>query len=229
MLRLMGLVLPPILATIHDADRILQAQALLQQAGWKLNAVSHVMERTDKKGTTALRFTLTTVNTPELKQVADLLAADWRKIGAEVEVKTFELGDLNQNVIRPRKYEALLFGEIVGRDPDFFSFWHSSQRNDPGLNIALYTNVQTDKLIEQLRAEHDPVRHQVLIRQVTDSIRTDAPAIFLYAPSFLYILPLTVQGVDIASVTVPSERFANIYQWYIEEEHVWPFFERYAQ
>ena len=59
-----------------------------------------------------------------------MVSGTWRALGADVEIKIFEAGDLNQNVIRPRKYDALLFGEIVGRDTDLFAFWHSSQRND---------------------------------------------------------------------------------------------------
>ncbi len=219
----------PLTATPQtDSDKLLQAQALLQQGGWKLNATSRVMERMDKQGVQALRFTLATVNTPELKEVAELIAGNWKKIGAQVEVKTFELGDLNQNVIRPRKYDALLFGEIIGRDPDLFSFWHSSQRNDPGLNIALYTNLQADRLLEQIRGEHDPVQRLARMKQFDQTLRTDTPAVFLYSPAFLYVLPTAVRGVNITSVTVPSERYLHIYQWYIEEEHIWPFFQKYA-
>ena len=63
-------------------------------------------------------------------------------------------GDLKQNVIRPRKYGSLLFGEVIGRDLDLFAFWHSSQRNDPGLNIAMYANPKADSLLETARASN---------------------------------------------------------------------------
>ena len=75
----------------------------------------------------------------------------WAKIGVKVNLQFFETSNLNQDIIRPRKYDALLFGEIVGRDMDLFAFWHSSQRNDPGLNIASYTNIKTDKILEGIR------------------------------------------------------------------------------
>jgi hypothetical protein len=69
------------------------------------------------------------------------------KARGSVDVKIFDQGDLSQNVIRPRKYDALLFGEVIGRELDLFAFWHSSQRNDPGLNIALYANSTADKIL----------------------------------------------------------------------------------
>src|SRR3989338_3284862 len=80
-----------------------------------------------------------------------MLKTMWQKIGVRVDVKISEIGELNQNVIRSRKYDALLFREIVGRALDLYAFWHSSQRNDPGLNVALYTNTKVDKLLEDVR------------------------------------------------------------------------------
>jgi ABC-type transport system substrate-binding protein len=47
-----------------------------------------------------------------------LLQSQWQKIGVKVDVKIFELNDLNQNIIRPRKYDALLFGEVVSTNAD---------------------------------------------------------------------------------------------------------------
>lgn len=106
-----------------------------------------------------------------------------------VELKVFESGDLNQNVIRPRKYDAILFGEIVGRDSDLFAFWHSSQRNDPGLNIAMYTNSVADKLLEDMRRATDPEKRRTAYEKFSVEIAKDIPAVFLYAPEFVYILP----------------------------------------
>ena len=102
-----------------------------------------------------MRFSLATGETEELKHTAELLKEMWSTIGAGVEIKVFKSGDLNQNIIRPRKYDALFFGEIIGRESDPFAFWHSSQRNDPGLNIALYANIATDKLLEEGRVKSD--------------------------------------------------------------------------
>jgi peptide/nickel transport system substrate-binding protein len=66
----------------------------------------------------------------------------------KVTVKTFETGNLYQSVIRPRNYDVLLFGQIINHESDLFAFWHSSQRKDPGLNIAMYTNPKVDKILE---------------------------------------------------------------------------------
>ena len=135
-----------------------------------------------------------------------------------------EPGDLNQDIIRPRKYDALLFGEIIGRDLDFFPFWHSSQRNDPGLNIALYTNITVDKLLETARTTLDVGERIKKYEEFEKTINNDAPAIFIYAPEFIYVASPKIHNLSLGNVTIPSERFLDIHHWYIETERVWKIF-----
>lgn len=206
------------------ADRIATARKLLEDAKWKWNDVKKVYEKKNKKETIPLTFSISTSNAPELKSAALMLQEMWQKIGAQVEVKISEIGELNQNVIRSRKYDALLFGEIIGRDLDLFAFWHSSQRNDPGLNIALYTNSKADKLLEDARTLFDRDGRLEKYRDLQIEIQNDLPAIFIYSPDFLYILPEKVKGFSIGHITVPAERFLNIEKWYTETESVWKIF-----
>ncbi len=200
-----------------------KARTILIKDGWKPNKEDGVMEKKSKNGKLRLEFSLSTSDVPELKETASIIKKEWEKIGAKVEIKIFEAGDLNQNVIRPRKYEALLFGEIVGYDPDLFAFWHSSQRNDPGLNISLYANIEVDKLLEDARKTSNLERKILNYKKFQDEISTDIPAIFIYTPDFLYVLPKKIKGVEIGSITIPSERFLNVYDWFIETNKVWKF------
>lgn len=202
------------------------AITLLEKAGWKLNTETGIREKKIKKETEILTFSLATSNAPELKKTAELLKKDWQRIGVSVDLKIFESGDLNQNVIRPRKYDALLFGEVIGRDLDLFAFWHSSQRNDPGLNIALYTNIKTDKLLEDARSATDKESRALSFDKFEDEISKDTPAIFLYSPDFIYVLPEQVAGFEEKEITAPSERFGNISKWYVEQDKVWNIFSK---
>lgn len=206
------------------SDRIISAKKILENAKWKLNPVSGVYEKKNAKVITELSFSISTSNAPELKAVAEMLQTMWQKIGAKIDIKVSEIGELNQNVIRSRKYDALLFGEIIGRDLDLFAFWHSSQRNDPGLNIALYTNSKVDKLLEDARTLSDQNSRIVKYRTVEKEIQNDIPAIFIYSPDFLYVAPKNLQGFSLGHITVPAERFLDIEKWYVETERVWKIF-----
>lgn len=199
------------------------AKTILQQNGWKLNEAG-LWEKITRAETFSLNFSISTADTPELKAVANLLKNQWEKIGAKVDLKIFEIGDLNQNVIRPRQYESLLFGEVIGRDMDLFAFWHSSQRNDPGLNIAMYTNLTTDNLLEQIRTITDEESRQEKFEVFQTEIAEDKPAVFLYSPEFIYLISKKIKNVKIDQITIPSERYLDIHQWYIETNKIWKLF-----
>ena len=202
-----------------------KAKELLDKNGWKMNNSEQVLEKKIGKELFKFSFSISTSDAPELKETAYLLKSMWEKIGAKVDVKIFETGDLTQNVIRPRKYDALLFGEIVGRDPDPFAFWHSSQRNDPGLNVSLYTNIKADKLLEEARSTQDETKRADKYKEFQEEVYKDIPAIFLFSPKFIYVIPKNLKGTDdMESVTVPSERFSAIHKWYRATDKVWKIF-----
>ena len=96
-----------------------------------------VTGKNKKKTTKTLEFSISTSDAPELVKTAELIKQDLELIGMKVDIKTFAVGNLNQDVIRPRNYDALLFGEIINHESDLYAFWHSSQRKDPGLNVAI--------------------------------------------------------------------------------------------
>ena len=142
-----------------------------------------------------------------------------------IDVRVFEHGDLSQNIIRPRKYDSLLFGEVVGRDPDPFAFWHSSQRNDPGLNVAIYANIKVDNILEEARGIEDEVVRAEKYKEFQEEVAKDTPAIFLFSPKFIYITPKNLKGLEaMEKVTIPSERFSMIHQWYKATNKVWKIF-----
>ncbi len=207
----------------NSADENLEkAKSLLKNSGWKLNEQEKIMEKKiSKKETLKLELSLATSNAPELAQTAELLKTMWEKLGAKVDLKIFEIGDLNQNIIRPRKYDALLFGMVMSRDPDPFAFWHSSQRNDPGLNIALYTNIAADKLLEDARSISGSEKRKEKYESFQKQVEKDAPAVFLYSPKYIYILPSELKGLNTDTITIPSERFTQVQKWYTETEKIW--------
>lgn len=215
----------PVVTTAEEIDRVEKAKAILTKAGWTINA-NGIFEKKEKSKTTTLSFSISTGNATELKETAYLLQQQWQKIGALVEVKIFEIGDLNQNIIKPRKYDSLLFGEIIGRDMDLYPFWHSSQRNSPGLNIALYTNLKADKLLENIRKTTNDAKQKEYLDNFSKEIQNDLPAVFTYSPYFVYIVPKKVQNVELGTLTAPSERFSDIGKWYIETNSVWQIFNK---
>ncbi|MFZ3019934.1 MAG: ABC transporter substrate-binding protein, partial [Minisyncoccia bacterium] len=222
----------PLSSTLADNDsydkKFNQAMSILDKAGYKLSSTTGMRTKTTGKGkaitTTALKFSIATADAPDLVSAAHLLADSYKKLGFDVSVNIYESGDLQQNIIRERKYDALLFGEVIGRDKDLFPFWHSSERFDPGLNIALYANSKVDKLLDTLRRTSDTKQQQDTLNSLLKEFDNDIPAAFLYAPKYVYAIPKSVNRVELKTVNHGSERFLNVSDWYIETNNVWKIF-----
>jgi len=208
---------------VDGSANIADAQELLEKNGWKINS-SGIYEKKVGTSVRLLSFSLYTADVADLKQAADMVKASWTALGAKVELKVFEPSDLYQNIIRTRKYDALLFGEQIGKDRDLYAFWHSSQRNAPGLNVAMYTNSSADKLLEEIRSSKDDAVRAEKYRRFEQVVRTDIPAIFLYAPRFIYAVPKTLNLGRLDGMTVPSDRWNSIASWYVTTEKVWRIF-----
>ncbi len=200
------------------------AKALLENNGWKQDATGVYVRKAAKNASTTLAFSIYTADSDDLRKTAQILANAWNALGAKVDVKTFSSSDLYQNVIRPRKYDVLLFGQQIGRDRDLYAFWHSSQMNAPGLNVAMYANAKVDKVLEDIRSTNDDGKRTADYAALDQLITADDPAIFLYAPDFTYVVPKDLKGIVLNTVTVPSDRFDNIADWYLNTEKVWKIF-----
>jgi peptide/nickel transport system substrate-binding protein len=210
----------------QSTNRIDEARNILQAGGWVYNSESNYWQKNQNGLTLTLAFTLATANNSALARTAELLKTEWNKAGIRAEIKQYEQVDLTQEVIRPRKFDALLFGTVIGREMDFYPFWHSSQRSDPGLNIALYTNTEIDSLLEKARTETSHTARIEQNKQFAQKIEDDVPALFLFTPSFTYIVPKNVQGVTLTGLVEAHERFANIHKWHSEQESIWDFLQR---
>ncbi len=214
--------------TSHE-EHLQKAKNILAKDGWKVGE-SGFLEKTKtekgKKTTTVLEFSISTGNAPELAKSAALIEEELGLLGMKVGVKTFEAGNLNQSVIRPRKYDALLFGEIINHESDLFAFWHSSQRKDPGLNVAIYTNAKVDKILEDAFVTTDEAERIKKYAQFEDEIKKDMPAVFLYSPDFIYVVSKNLQGLALDHIAAPADRFGNAYLWYTQVDNVWKIFTR---
>ncbi len=206
------------------SQKIDAARDILREGGFKINETTGLWEKKVGTEVKELKFSIETANTDTFVATAEILKTIWGEVGIPVDIKKFEQSDLTQTIIRPRKYSALLFGTAVGRELDFYSFWHSSQRNDPGLNIALYANITTDAVLTEARTKTNRDDRAEAYKRFADEMRTDLPALFLFVPEFTYLLPDRIHEVTVAGLAGPSERFSSIGAWYTNTESVWPFF-----
>jgi len=198
------------------------ARNTLEAAGWTDQDEDGIREKEIKDELTKLEITLVASDWPEIKQTAELIKEQWEKIGAQINLEIIDSIALQEDYLRPREYEALLFGEVLGADPDPFAFWHSAHRKDPGLNLALYQNKKVDKLLEEARQTLDQEERVNKYIEFQKLVVEDLPAIFLFSPDYLYPVNKKVRGISsIEKLPTHSQRFSQIENWFIKIDRVW--------
>lgn len=175
-----------------------------------------------KKASSTLEVTLATANTDEMKKVSEMIKADWEKIGVKTNISIYDVSDLNQNIIKDRDFQALLFGAITESPSDLYAFWHSSQRTYPGLNVSNYVSKNLDENLEILRSSDAKDERDAAYESVQKEFIDEVPGIFLFAPALIYITNdknnsiLPFYSYDNAS------RFLLVETWYRYTNSVWP-------
>jgi len=194
-----------------------KAKEILEQNGWKDTDGDGIREKKNEK----LAIGLVTTEMNQLRQSADIIKEQWAKVGVQVDITISNIGEIQQQYIRPREYQAILFGEVLGLDPDPYSFWHSSQKKDPGLNLALYDNAKVDTLLKDARqlVGNDQLR-SAKYKEFQQLVINDAPVVFLYSPYQLYFTAKDIKGISVENIVLPSMRFVDIENWYIKTQRV---------
>ena len=190
------------------------AKALLDNADWK----DHDGDGIRDKGGQKLAFTITTSDEPARRLAASQIQSDLNAIGMKVDVKTMPFGELVDSAARQRNFDALLVEIAVAGDPDPYSFFHSTEVNDPGHNFSGFSTLPIDRNLEAARRTFDEAARRELYAPVFQIIANEVPVVYLYFSDYLYAQSRTVQGLRIAPLTDPRERFWNVEDWYVRTQ-----------
>jgi peptide/nickel transport system substrate-binding protein len=156
-----------------------------------------------------------------LAKTATLLQSAWQSIGVQVNIMPDSADDIASQTIKNRNYESLLFGNVLGPSSDLYSFWDSSQRFDPGLNLAIYSNPKVDAAIQDAREQTSSTIITSDMATAQADIVNDNPAIFLYSPDYVYVTNKNVQGISTSTLlSDPSDRLIEVPAWYLETARV---------
>ncbi len=206
-------------STTTEKDNILaEIETILDN---ELNSAQTFYRQT-KEGKT-LVLDLVTADTPEYRSASALMAGFWQEIGIKTNIELVDPKEISRLTLKDRDYDVLLYGMILGSDPDQYPFWHSTQIDFPGLNLARYVNRSVDTLLQNIRETDDETKVEELSKQFQEKILADKPAIFLYMPTYTYATREALQGLDVIRIFHPADRFANVTEWFLETKGEWNF------
>lgn len=192
------------------------ANRLLEEKGWIRNS-----EGIREKNGVILNIDLVAPDWPELVKTAELLKVQWQSLGVALSVTIMSPGDLQRNVVQTREYQALLYGEQPMLDQDPYSFWHSSQKRESGLNLALFENAHVDEALSKARETSEREQRHSLYYDFQKIYLSEMPALFLFSPAYLSVTDGSIHGMGIEKMNASSERFGDINQWYIKTKRTW--------
>lgn len=194
-----------------------EAQGALYDAGWTLE--DGATYRTNEDGDTLtlrlVRRDFTETNDLQedtVSMTAEIIKEQLAKVGIELVIEAYPI-DALQDIIKNRDYDMLIYGQSLGYNLDTFSYWHSSQATETGLNLSNYQNPKADFYIESIRTSFDEDERQDLLESLAGIIATDVPAVFLYTPSYYYLVDTKLTGVSFTKLLLPKDRFSNIAEW----------------
>lgn len=194
---------------------------LIENDGYELNDSGFF----EDDNSIALSITLTVTDSPILSRVALEIERQWESIGIETNINIVPEDVFLRTYLRPREFQAILTGYTLSDAYDLFPFWHSSQINDPGVNIASYVNLEIDELLEE--AQRVDIEERKMIYNTTkEGIVKDVPAVFIYSPLFSYLSPNGLKGVSFGYINEPADRFDSVHRWHFREKLVWNYFQR---
>lgn len=178
------------------------------------------------QASSTLVLTLHVPDIGEITRSAEIIEQNLEAMGIGIEVVAVDQNNIVNDVVRRRDYEMLIFGQLAENPNSLHAFWHSSNREDPGINIAGYDNQTVDVILERLlsgeRTGEDSIEADY--SNLQREIREDTPAVFLYHPHFIYAYDRKINNINMSNLRFAWDRFNEVEDWYIQTERLLPWF-----
>ena len=163
-------------------------------------------------------LTLTYLNTVNNQKIYNYLRDDFLKYNIEIRSNPLNQEGL-QSVIKNREFEMLLTNIEIEDVSSLYSFFHSSQKNAPGLNIGNYVSKNFDKNIEMLRSATNTNISENSLESMRQEFYQEYPYIPLYSKKGKIIMS---KQVATENQTLENLNFLNK-----EKENIYFFLEKY--
>ncbi len=135
---------------------------------------------------------------PNARRMAEMIQADWAKIGVKANIVTYEWGEYLKRVRNGEHQAALMGWTTATGDPDnFFGPLFSCTSANGGSNSARWCYPPFDKLITEARASGDHDRRIALYQQAQDMMHEQMPAVMIAHSTIFEPVRNDVTGYEI--------------------------------
>ena len=188
-----------------------KARELLFQAGWSDTDGDGWLD----KGGKAFEFTLLTNQGNELRRrAAEIIQRRLAEIGVKVKVKIVEWSVFLTEFVNKKRFEAILMGWGLSRDPDCYDIWHSSKTREGEFNFISYKNSEVDSLLDEGRRIFDQDERTRIYHRVHKILYEEQPYMFLWVADSLPIVHKRFKGIKPAAGGIGY----NFIKWSVPEK-----------
>lgn len=190
------------------------ASEMFRTLGWKKNAQG-MLEKDGK----IFSFTVITNqgNDSRLK-AAQIMKEQLKRVGIDMNIKVLEWQAMLHEFIDKRRFEAVLMGWGLSRDPDLYDIWHSSKTKEGEFNFISYKNDEVDRLLIEGRQTFSIDKRKKIYHRIHQILADEQPTIFLYVPDALTVLHKRFRGIEIAPLGISYD----FIHWFVpKDKSVW--------
>jgi len=190
---------------------ISEAKRLLKEAGWVDSTGDGWVEKDGRK----FEFTvLVNQGNAERLRCAELIQGYLKNIGISMKIRVVEWSSMINEFIDKRRFEAVMMGWFLSRDPDCYDIWHSSKTREGEFNFVGYKNERVDQLLEEGRRTFDQAKRAEIYHEIHKLIYEDQPYLFLYSADSLPIVNSRFKNVESSPIGIGY----NFIKWYVPKD-----------
>lgn len=135
---------------------------------------------------------------PNARRMAEMIQADWAKVGIKANIVSFEWGEYLSRVKNGEHQAALMGWTTATGDPDnFFGPLFSCTSANGGSNSAKWCYAPFDQLITKARAEQDHDKRVVMYREAQQIMHDQAPAVMIAHSTIFEPVRKEVTGYEV--------------------------------
>lgn len=135
---------------------------------------------------------------PNAKRMAEMIQADWAKIGVQTTITTYEWGEYLKRVKDGEHQAALMGWTTATGDPDnFFGPLFTCQSAKGGSNSAKWCYQPFDKIIAEAKSITDRQKREALYLQAQQMMHDQMPAVMIAHSTIFEPVRKNVSGYEI--------------------------------
>lgn len=186
------------------------AKRRLKEAGWSDTDKDGILDKDGKK----FEFMLMTNQGNKPRElVTQVIQQQLQKIGIKVEVRIIAWTAFINEYVDKKKFDAVVLGWSLSRDPDCYDIWHSSKTKEKEYNFVSYKNPEIDRLLVEGRRTFDTEKRKKIYYKIHEILADDLPYVFLYVPDALIAVDNRIHGIKVAPLGISY----NFIKWYVPE------------